>query len=573
MTIVVLSIALCVSAIYILLLSGKEDRFLQYWAFSWIAYSFSLLCVFLFINREQLYLLGIRGLFDLINIFCLMLSAFAFSQVKIPNFMKWAVIVVAAWGIAGILIGLDALIIFIPISVFGGICTIIIIWLVMKHWPRDVARRGFAAVLFFVWGFGKGIGALLESMYEIPISVFFLEVLFSNLLNYAIIIIFMQRSVELLTRSEKKFRVIADNASDVVFLYELKAPRRYVYITPSVEDITGYSPEQFLKDHDFMSSLVSPDDKDSFNQLFRPESYEYNNEDDSHTSSLVFSLTHKNNTPIWAEIKTTLIEEEEEQGIAIVGIMHDISLLKGAEQEMIVSKQSRDKLLSYISHELRIPMTAIIGYIEALRDGVIEGKEDRTEALDVIINKAKTLNHLIDDLFSLSQFESHQVSMNLTIADLVELSDYLAKVHEEKGPHAEIEVISRIERSKLKGKYSVVDRERITQVVSNLVINAKKFSSAGGIVKLTFGLDKDSENYTISVSDKGTGISDKDLPYIFERFFSRGSGRKGGESSAGLGLTLTKEIVEAHKGTISVESKEDKGSIFTVSLPLYFENQ
>ena len=561
------SIALCISAIYILLLSGKEDRFLQYWAFSWIAYSFSVLCAFLYINNIHIYIMGMRDVFDLVNIFCLMLSAYSFSRMEVHLVLKLSAVIVGAWGVIGTVCNINLLYIFVPISIFECVCTIVIINLVMRHWPRSATRREFASLLFFIWGFGKAISSIIELIYQIPDSVFLMEVLFSNLLNYAIIIIFMHSSVELLTRSQEEFRIIADNASDIVFLYELKPQSHYAYVTPSVEEITGYRSDAFTQNEEFLSELVSPDDRDNFLPLLNAESYM---DEDVKSLSLIFSFMHRNGTPVWAEIKTTLIEEKG-QPFGIVGIVRDISMLKNAEQELIDSKQTRDKLLSNISHELRLPMTAIVGYIEALRDGVIQGKDARIDALNTILDKALSLNHLINDLFSLSRFESNQVSMNLKIEKLVELSDFLAKFHEEKSPPADVSVATGIDNDKLAGKTAIIDRDRINQVVSNLVANAKKFSDKDSEIKVFFETDDASENYMISVVDKGIGISKEDLPNVFERFYSRGLSTQG-NTGTGLGLTLSKEIVEAHKGKLFVESTEGEGSTFTVSLPLYLEN-
>jgi PAS domain S-box-containing protein len=556
-----------VSAVYLILLSDKEERFLQYWAFSWIAYSFSLLCIIMFTERGQMTLLGVRDIFDLLNILCLMLSTYSFSQVKIPRYWTWSALAIGVWGMIGIFAGLNMLIQFIPIAVFEAAGTVVIIHLVLTRWAGSRLRRIFAASLFFIWGFGKAVTSILELLYQIPVTIFMTEFLFSNLLNYAIIIIFMHRSVEMITRSEWELRIIADNASDIVFFYELYPRPHYAFMSPAVENITGFTKESYFEDATLPGQRAAPEDREAFLALFEPDTYM--EEGEPYTKSLVFSFLHENGEKVWCEIKTTLIYDHEKP-TGIVGIVRDISILKMAEQDLISSRETRNRLLSYVSHELRIPMTAIMGYIEALRDGVISTEQGRIEALDTIFAKSEMLKQLIDDLFSLSKFENSEVSMNLTMNDTAEFSQHLAKIHAEKEPPSGISVTAELDFEALNGFTVVADRDRINQVVANLIINAKKFSKEGDDIRLKFDIDKAAEVYRVSVADVGIGIKEEDIEHIFDRFFSKSSTY--GFSGAGIGLTLSKEIIEAHKGWLTVESTEGVGSTFTFALPLYFAN-
>jgi PAS domain S-box-containing protein len=578
--IIFLAVSLCVSAVYLILLSDKDEHFLQYWAFSWIAYSFSLLCVILFTERSLPALLGIRDIFDLLNILFLMLSTYSFSQVRIPKYWQWSALAIGIWGLVGILAGFNMFTQFIPIAVYEAAATVVILHLVLTKWPRTKLRRLLAAALFCAWGFGKAASSIFELLYQIPTTLYMTEFLFSNLVNYAIIIIFMHRSVEMITRSERELRIIADNASDIVFFYELQPKPHYAFMSPAVEDITGYTREDYFNDRFLPNEKAAPEDREEFTALFDPETYY--EEGAPYTKSLVFSFLHKNGTRVWCEIKTTLIFDRGTPS-GIVGIVRDISVLKMAEQDLIASRETRNRLLSYISHELRIPMTAIMGYIEALRDGVISSEQGKNDAMDTIFNKAHMLEQLINDLFSLTKFEGNQVSMNLTMNDTYELSQYLANIHTEKEPPSGISVTAELGPNALRGFTVVADRERINQVVANLIINAKKFSKSGDNVTLIFGIDTPASGmsderlegeaagvYRVSVKDEGVGISKEDIPYVFERFFSKSSTR--GFSGAGIGLTLSKEVIEAHKGRLTVESVEGKGSIFTFTLPLYFAN-
>jgi two-component system sensor histidine kinase ResE len=160
--------------------------------------------------------------------------------------------------------------------------------------------------------------------------------------------------------------------------------------------------------------------------------------------------------------------------------------------------------------------------------------------------------------------------MNLTMNDTYEYSAYLAKIHAEKDPPTGVSVAVTLDPEKLKNHIVIADRDRINQVVANLIINAKKFSGSGDSIMLSFAIDEADETYRVSIADEGIGISEEDISHIFERFFSKSSAY--GLSGTGIGLTLSKEIVEAHKGQLSVESAEGEGSTFTFTLPLYVAN-
>ena len=129
-----------------------------------------------------------------------------------------------------------------------------------------------------------------------------------------------------------------------------------------------------------------------------------------------------------------------------------------------------------------------------------------------------------------------------------------------------------IEEDNMKDFNLIVDPVRINQVVTNLVINAIKYTRDKNAITIKCTSDKKKENFIISVADKGKGIKESDLPYVFDRFFKSSDMEGIGTQGRGLGLALSKEIVEAHGGKITVKSNYGKGSMFTVTLPIYEED-
>jgi signal transduction histidine kinase len=246
--------------------------------------------------------------------------------------------------------------------------------------------------------------------------------------------------------------------------------------------------------------------------------------------------------------------------------------MKEAERELIASKQSRQLLLSYVSHELRTPVTSILGYVNALKDGTINSDKDISKAVDIIDVKSRTLERLINDLFQLSKLETGQFSFHFMRMNALELSNDLINRHLLDIRSAGLNPEYKIQSKDLSEIYLIVDPERIDQVFSNIIINAIKYSKENGKISIKVTLEQKTKEFSVAILDNGAGIPKDDLPFIFDRFY------KGNPSpnhkrmpSTGLGLTISKEIIAAHHGTISAKSYPDKGSTFTFTIPIYTE--
>jgi signal transduction histidine kinase len=329
--------------------------------------------------------------------------------------------------------------------------------------------------------------------------------------------------------------------------------------------MTGYPVRDFYTDPKFYLKIVPAEEFDKLTSVFNPSP-----DKGEGRRSFVFQMIHASGVKMWAEVNSSVLFEKGKP-VAVEGIIRDISLMKSAEEGLIKSKEARDRLLSYISHELRLPLSSILGYSEALRDDAINA-EERGKAMDVIHGKARALSRLIDDLFQLSKLETGQFSFNFTVCDVAELTEYLISAHAENVSDSDVRVVTETDAAGLSGTV-IADRERISQVLSNLIMNGVKFSKSGGTVAVRYALNSKGTDFTVSVSDMGFGISERDIPMIFDRFFTRRSGTEDNLTGSGLGLTLCKEIVDAHQGRIEVESKEGVGSTFMFTIPLYFETE
>jgi signal transduction histidine kinase len=213
-----------------------------------------------------------------------------------------------------------------------------------------------------------------------------------------------------------------------------------------------------------------------------------------------------------------------------------------------------------VAHELRTPLTNIRGYLEALRDGVVE--PERT-VIDSLHEEAMLLSHLVDDLQELSLAEAGGLTLErqpVVLADVVDRAIGAVR------PRAEAEGIAlRVDLSEDLPLVDV-DPRRIGQVLRNLLDNGLTHTGPGG--EIVVNAHAENEWVEVSVRDTGAGIAVEDLPYVFERFYRADRSRSRATGGAGLGLAIAKQLVEAHGGRIEVESEIGRGTRFTFTLPV-----
>ncbi|OAS88584.1 ATP-binding sensor histidine kinase [Metabacillus litoralis] len=237
--------------------------------------------------------------------------------------------------------------------------------------------------------------------------------------------------------------------------------------------------------------------------------------------------------------------------------------LEEANKYLAQSEEIRRELLSNISHDLRAPIASIQGYMEAILDGLANTEAKRDEYIRNSISRIKGLNVLINDLFDLTQLESGNLSFNFDYVPADKLlenikSKFLYEVTR-KNLYLQLELNEDMELFPL----IEIDVERIGQVFANLITNAVKHTNSGGI---HLKLEIVEQNVIISCRDTGLGIAYEDLPYIFERNFTKANhpSRKG----HGLGLAICKEIIKHHNGEIWAESEIGKGTTIYIQLPV-----
>lgn len=222
------------------------------------------------------------------------------------------------------------------------------------------------------------------------------------------------------------------------------------------------------------------------------------------------------------------------------------------EQENI-----RKRLTSDVAHELRTPVANVSANIEAMVEGALEPDNARLESC---YNELMRITDIISDLEKLRQIENEKLVLERTSVDVKELCESVIQAFKAQLESKQISCTVNADHVSL-----MADRNRLYQVMANLISNAIKYTQNGGCINVDVVDNKDF--VAISVKDNGIGINESDLPFIFERFYRTDKSRNRTTGGAGIGLAIVKAIVLAHGGEVSVESKESVGSTFKVVLP------
>ena len=219
----------------------------------------------------------------------------------------------------------------------------------------------------------------------------------------------------------------------------------------------------------------------------------------------------------------------------------------------------RRQMTADIAHDLRTPLTVITGYLESLRDGILEPTPER---IDTIYGEAQHLFHLIQDLRTLSLADAGELPLQ---RQAILPSDLLQRVTAAHTHLAEKQKVALHFNSDDDLPEIDVDQERMVQVLGNLISNAMRYTSEGG--RITLDARREGDTVLLSVADTGEGIPAEILPKVFDRFYRGEASRPRQDGETGLGLAIAKSIIEAHGGTITVDSGVGKGTTFTITLP------
>ena len=266
--------------------------------------------------------------------------------------------------------------------------------------------------------------------------------------------------------------------------------------------------------------------------------------------------------------KLEVSEDSEFTNIAAnIGRMeNDIRALIEKER---TAEQSKTDLITNVAHDLRTPLTSILGYLDLLRKKKNLSPEMRQKYVDIAYQKSQRLQKLIEELFGFTKLSYGHVNLNIKELDIVEL---VAQLLEESYPNFAKNGLSYEFISSKDHQTIEADADLLARLFDNLINNAIKYGKEGKRVNVRLRTDQDS--VTVKIVNYGYVIPEKELPLIFDRFYRTDHSRTNanGPGGTGLGLAIVKNITDMHHGTVSVAS-DLSGTVFTVKLPIHYEEE
>ncbi len=354
------------------------------------------------------------------------------------------------------------------------------------------------------------------------------------------------------------------------------APLKTVFVSEYLRELLGYAPEQWTSNPGFWASVVVPEDREMAIASAIPP------EPPDQVRITHFRMLTADQRTVWVEVRAVPVKDDHGKIVGLRGVSLDVTervriaeerekLLKQIQEALVRAEaavQLRDEFLAIASHELKTPLTSIKVQSQSLlryqRSGRLASlPKDTLERMlvtgDAAINK---LTSLVYELLDVSAMSSGRLSLTLTDFDFRDLVEEVLDRYRPEMEASEIQVRSRCGEN-LAGRW---DRSRLDQALTNLLSNALKYGR-GKPVEIDARFSEDGSELQFSVKDEGIGIALQDQARIFNRFERAASPRHFG--GFGLGLYITKGIIELHGGTIHLQSQPEAGSTFTVRLPRF----
>jgi signal transduction histidine kinase len=237
--------------------------------------------------------------------------------------------------------------------------------------------------------------------------------------------------------------------------------------------------------------------------------------------------------------------------------------LKFSKEKEVAIKNNEKELLACLSHDIKTPLTAIHGYVSGIKDGIVKDRKGIENYCVIILNRIKMLSKLLEDILEHSKAELNK--MNITLSEFYS-GNFFSDILNDLSVEIESAGIQFISPKEIPNVIINGDKKRISQVMYNLISNSIKYSKESGTISIYF---ENTANYMkIYIKDNGIGISSADIPYIFKKFYRGEKSRNQNIQGSGLGLSISKYIVEAHGGFINCVQSSSEGTTICFSLPI-----
>ena len=368
------------------------------------------------------------------------------------------------------------------------------------------------------------------------------------------------RNAKALEQADLRFASLAANIPGVVYqrLVTPDGDIRYTYISDGALDLFGVSPAEVLSDSQALFDCHGAEYRKTFRERLLAASRDLTMWD------VEASIVSRDGQHKWTHA-IARPEAQPDGSVLWNGIILDSTRIKQANLELAAASRAKSEFLATVSHELRTPLNAIIGFSEImLREtlGALGNDAYREYAQD-IHDSGNHLLKIINEILDLTRIEAGKVELD---EEVIALDPMIRSCIRLIAGRLEERALSVVYEPESPGVTLRADERKLRQILINLLSNAIKFTSDGSSVRVCTRLDPTGE-LVLSVSDSGTGIGADDLAKVFDPFFQAQSGLARGYEGLGLGLPLTKGLVELHKGRIEIDSELDSGTIVTVTFP------
>ncbi|AFH48202.1 Signal transduction histidine kinase [Ignavibacterium album JCM 16511] len=380
------------------------------------------------------------------------------------------------------------------------------------------------------------------------------------------------RAQKAIRESEEKYRNITENIDDFLFTFErIGFSLRPVFCTSSIQKICGYTQTDFLSDSKLFLKIIHPDDF----KVLKPKLMSLLKSRIQLSGEFEFRIINKQGNIVWVRTKLNLIRSGTGRIQKLFGLVSDITFRKRAEEELRKSTQNliklnetKDRFISIISHDLRTPFSSILGFTDLLENDDELSDEERKQYIKYIQEASRSMLSLVNSLLDWTRLQTGRIRFEPQKTDITEIINDSISALRGSAIQKQIEIRSNIGND----LFLFIDKSLITQVFNNLISNAIKFTNPNGTVTISASPAENKRFIKFSIKDSGIGIQPEDLPKLFKvdsKFSTEGTA---GEKGSGLGLSLVKEIIEKHGGTIWVDSKPGEGSDFQFTLPVASAN-
>ncbi|TAE50641.1 MAG: response regulator [Bacteroidetes bacterium] len=368
------------------------------------------------------------------------------------------------------------------------------------------------------------------------------------------------RQKERLRISEERWDYAVSNSQDGV--WDVNYATGESYVSPSWLKLLGYDPLAGTPPVEEWDYLVHPDDRAATTAAIQRHIM---GEDDFYRVEQ--RLINQSGVYIWVLSRGKVIEwSKEGQPVRFIGTITDISALVEAREKAEDAARSRSHFLSVMSHEIRTPMNAVIGLTHLLLQE--NPREDQTDSLSTLKFSAENLLVIINDILDYSKIEAGKIEFEQIEINPAGITDQIARSQRQKAEEKGITLV--LDNDPSLPETVLGDPTRISQILSNLVSNAIKFTHQGQVTLSTRLVLKmeDAAEILFTVTDTGIGIAPESIGQIFESFTQASSDTTRKYGGTGLGLTICKRLLELQNSSLVVESEEGKGSAFSFSLLL-----